>query len=86
MTTTTQPHRTRGHGPNYRVPLTDITICIQPTADIEPEIWRALYTDLNAAIDAALEKHGLLAAHNAATDRWGGAAQHEMGHPPLIGA
>jgi hypothetical protein len=64
MTTPTQPHRTRGHGPGYRVPLTDITICIQPTPGIEPEVWRAVYTDVNAAIDASLEKRGLLAVHN----------------------
>jgi hypothetical protein len=64
MTTLTQPHRTRGHGPGYRVPLTDITICIQATPGIEPEVWGALYTDVNAAIDASLERHGLLAVHN----------------------
>src|SRR5512133_1382140 len=38
MTTLTQPHRTRGHRPGDRVPLTDITICIQPTPGIEPEV------------------------------------------------
>ena len=64
MTTPTQPHRTRGHGPGYRVPLTDITICIQPTPGIEPEVWRAVYTDVNAAIDASPEKHGLSAVRN----------------------
>ena len=72
MTTPTQPHRTRGHGPGYRLPLTDITICIQAAPGIEPEIWRALHTDVNAAIDASLEKHGLTAVRNAmADDRWG---------------
>jgi|RhiMethySRZTD1v2_1073278.scaffolds.fasta_scaffold809696_2 hypothetical protein len=64
MTTPTLPHRTRGHGPGYRVPLTDITICIQPTPGVEPEVWRALYIDVNAAIDASPEKHGLSAVRN----------------------
>jgi hypothetical protein len=61
MTTPTQPHRMRGHGRGYQVPLTDITICIQASPGIEAEVWGALYTDVNAAIDASLERHGLLA-------------------------
>jgi hypothetical protein len=64
MTTLTQPHRTRGHRPGDRAPLTDITICIQPTPGIEPKVWRALCTDVKAAIDASLERHGLLAVRN----------------------
>ena len=69
MTMSTQPHRTRGHRPGYRVPLTDITICIQPTPGIEPEVWRALYTNVSAAIDASLEKYGLSAVRNGDGER-----------------
>jgi hypothetical protein len=66
MTTSTQPHRTRGHGPGYRpTAVTDITIRIQPTPGIDTEVWRALHTDVNAAIDASLKKHGLVGIRTA---------------------
>lgn len=34
-------------------------IRIRATSDIAPEVWLAVSTDVNAAIDASLEKHGL---------------------------
>jgi hypothetical protein len=59
MTTPTYAHRTRGNRPGYRPPLDDIMIRIKPTQDISPEVWLAVSTDVNAAIEASLEKHGL---------------------------
>jgi hypothetical protein len=59
MTTPTHAHRTRGYRPGDRPPLNDIMICIRATPDIAPEVWLAVSTDVNAAIDASLQKHGL---------------------------
>jgi hypothetical protein len=59
MTTPTHAHRTRGNRPDYRPTLGDIMIRIKSTPGISPEVWRAVSTDVNAAIDASLEKHGL---------------------------
>ena len=62
MTMQIQPHRTRGHRPGYQpIALTDITIRIQAAPDINAEVWQAVNTDVNAAIKASLEKHGLVA-------------------------
>jgi hypothetical protein len=67
MTTATQPHRTRGHRPGYQpTALTDITIRIQPTPGIDPAVWQDLHTDVDAAIDRSLERHGLVAVRNGA--------------------
>jgi hypothetical protein len=57
MTTPTHAHRTRGNRP--RPALGDIMIRIKSTPGISPEVWLAVSTDVNAAIDASLEKHGL---------------------------
>jgi hypothetical protein len=66
MTTLTQPHRTRGHRPGYwPIALTDITIRIQATPGIDVEVWRALHTDVDAAVDASLRKYGLAGARRA---------------------
>lgn len=66
MTTTMQPHRTRGHRPGYQpTALTDITIRIHATPGIGPEVWLALQHDVDAAIDASLKKHGLVGAGTA---------------------
>jgi len=59
MTTPTHAHRTRGDRPGYRPPLPDITIRITSAPGISPEVWLAVNTDVNAAINASLEKHGL---------------------------
>jgi hypothetical protein len=59
MTAPTYTHRTRGNRLGYRPPLGDIMIHIKATPGISPEVWLAVSTDVNAAIDALLEKHGL---------------------------
>ncbi len=66
MSTPPQPHRTRGHRPSYRpTALDDITICIQATPDVDAEVWRAIHTDVDAAIDSSLRKYGLAAVRSA---------------------
>jgi hypothetical protein len=66
MTTTTQPHRTRGHRPGYRpTALTDITIRIHAAPSVDPEVWRAIHTEIDTAISASLQKHGLAAVREA---------------------
>jgi hypothetical protein len=66
MTALPQPHRTRGHRPGYRpTALDDITICIHATPDVDAEVWRAIHTDVDAAIDSSLEKYGLAAVRSA---------------------
>jgi len=65
MTTLTQPHRTRGHRPGYRpTALTDITIRIHATPSIDPDLWRTLHTEIDSAIDASLQRHGLAAVRD----------------------
>ena len=59
MSTQTHTHRTRGDRMGYRPPLADIMIRIKATPGISPEVWLAVSTDVNAAIDASLEMHGL---------------------------
>jgi hypothetical protein len=59
MTTPTHAHRTRSNRPGYRPALGDIMIRIKSTPGISPEVWQAVNTDVNAAVDASLEKHGL---------------------------
>ena len=60
MTTLPQPHRTRGHRPGYQpTALTDITIRIQAAPDVDADVWRAVDTDVNAAINSSLKKYGL---------------------------
>jgi hypothetical protein len=71
MTTPTHAHRTRGYRPGYRPPLGDIMIHIKATPDISPEVWLAVSTDVNAAVDASLEKHGLSGDRSSeAVERW----------------
>jgi hypothetical protein len=56
MTAKPQPHRTRGYRPGYRpTPLADITIRIHAKPNVDAEVWRALHTDVNAAIDSSLK-------------------------------
>jgi hypothetical protein len=56
MTGQPQPHRTRGHRPGYQpTALADITICIHATPGVDAEAWRALHTDVDAAIDSSLK-------------------------------
>jgi hypothetical protein len=64
MTTPTHAHRTRSNRPGYRPALGDIMIRIKSTPGISPEVWLAVSTDVNAAIDASLEKHGLSGERN----------------------
>jgi hypothetical protein len=60
MTAQLQPHRTRGHRPGYRpTPLADITIRIHAMPNVDAEVWRALHTDVDAAINSSLKKYGL---------------------------
>jgi hypothetical protein len=60
MTAQLQPHRTRGHRPGYQpTALADITIRIHATPEVNAEVWRALNTDVDAAIDSSLKKYGL---------------------------
>jgi hypothetical protein len=80
MTTPTHAHRTRGNRPGYRPPLGDIMVRIKATPGISPEVWLAVSTDVKAAIDASLEKHGL------SGERSGDAVEHEgpnFGQPGL---
>jgi hypothetical protein len=66
MTIAMQPHRTRGHRPGYLpTALTDITIRIHATPSVDPEVWRALHTEIDSAIDASLQKHGLAGVREA---------------------
>ena len=66
MSTPPQPHRTRGHRPGYRpTALDDITIRIQATPDVDAEVWRAIHSDVDAAIDSSLKKYGLTAVRSA---------------------
>jgi hypothetical protein len=66
MTRPPQPHRTRGHRPGYEpTALADITIRIHATPDVDAEVWRALNTDVDAAIDSSLKKYGLAGVHTA---------------------
>jgi hypothetical protein len=68
MTTLPQPHRTRGHRPGYRpTALDDITIRIHATPDVDADVWRAIHTDVDAAIDSSLKKFGLAAVRSAIT-------------------
>ena len=68
MTAQLQPHRTRGHRPGYRpTALADITIRIHATPDVDVEVWRALHTDVDAAIDSSLKKYGLASLRTAMT-------------------
>lgn len=59
MTMPTYAHRTRGSRPGYRPPLADIMIRIKAMAGISSEVWLAVSTDVNAAIEASLQRHGL---------------------------
>jgi hypothetical protein len=70
MTTPTHAHRTRSNRPGYRPLLGDIVIRIKSTPGISSEVWLAVSTDVNAAIDASLEKHGL------SGERSGNAVEH----------
>ena len=66
MSTLPQPHRTRGHRPGYLPSaLDDITIRIHATHDVDAEVWRAIHTDVNAAIDYSLKEYGLAAVRTA---------------------
>ena len=66
MTAQLQPHRTRGHRPGYRpIALADITICIHATPGVDAEVWHALHTDVDAAIDSSLRKYGLAGVRTA---------------------
>ena len=66
MSTLPQPHRTRGHRPGYLPSaLDDITIRIHATHDVDAEVWRAIHTDVDAAIDYSLKKYGLAAVRTA---------------------
>jgi hypothetical protein len=68
MSTLPQPHRTRGHRPGYRpIALDDITIHIHATPGVDAEVWCALHTDVEAAIDASLKKYGLATVRSAMT-------------------
>jgi hypothetical protein len=68
MTTLPQPHRTRGHRPGYRpTALNDITIRIHATPDVDADVWRAIHTDVDAAINSSLKKYGLAAVRSAMT-------------------
>jgi hypothetical protein len=68
MTTLPQPHRTRGYRPGYRpTALDDITIHLHATPDVDAEVWRAIHTDVDAAIDSSLKKYGLAAVRSAMT-------------------
>jgi hypothetical protein len=50
--------------------LGDIIIRIKSTPGISSEVWLAVSTDVNAAINASLEKHGL------SGERSGDAVEH----------
>lgn len=66
MTAQPQPHRTRGHRPGYRpTALADITIRIHATPGVDAGVWRALHTDVDAAIDSSLKKYGLASVRTA---------------------